>query len=370
MMAYLDIAPLLENNWTGIPVVTAALAQSFLNQHEFDARFLYNTQEVPRAIVEELLFCRSGRSVKERMPTTLFRWRYPSYREMGASVAIFPNVKTYRSTFSAEAMVIHDLSTVLTPEYHHADTVNHHANRLLGDITTTDHFFCVSSATADDLSAYFKVKEERITRSRLGVEWPLSTVIEANSLIRGLEFEPFILVLGTLEPRKNASVVLDFLKENPSIIDTHTFVFAGRSGWLSEREKLEALLGSDLLHSGRILFPGYIPDAAKLALLRTCSFCIFPSMFEGFGLPVLEAISVGCPVLASNSSSITEAGLGGQCIFFRPDSFESFATAFRLAYDTFPQRAHRQQGWSADVQEELSWKHFTSAVNAWVVNHS
>ena len=109
-----------------------------------------------------------------------------------------------------------------------------------------------------------------------------------------------------MEPRKNISIVIEFITNNPSVLNEYTFVFAGRDGWLDERANLESKLAALNIPSHKVVFTGFLSDALKLALLMRAEFTIFASFFEGFGLPVAESLLVGCPVLCSQSSSLTE----------------------------------------------------------------
>jgi glycosyltransferase involved in cell wall biosynthesis len=98
------------------------------------------------------------------------------------------------------------------------------------------------------------------------------------------------LVLGTIEPRKNAGQVLRFIKEHPGFLKQHKFVFLGRFGWGTTIEEQISHFGvGDAYSSGRIVFPGFVSDYVKCLLLRDAELVIYPSLFEGFGLPLLEA---------------------------------------------------------------------------------
>jgi glycosyltransferase involved in cell wall biosynthesis len=121
--------------------------------------------------------------------------------------------------------------------------------------------------------------------------------------------------------------VFDLLEQDPALLDAHRVVFAGKMGWLEEQHALPRSL-EPFVANGRILFTGFVTEPQKYALLRHAQATLYPSLFEGFGLPVLESLSVGTPCVASWSSSIPEVG-GDCCSYFDPFSAEDFDRALR-----------------------------------------
>ena len=120
-----------------------------------------------------------------------------------------------------------------------------------------------------------------------------------------------MLILGTREPRKNVSLVFDMLERAPELLDSHRFVFAGKMGWLEEQHSLPGGLEAARAR-GRIVFTGFVGDYTKYLLLAGADATLYPSLFEGFGLPVLESLSAGTPCVAAWSASIPEvAGTRG-----------------------------------------------------------
>jgi glycosyltransferase involved in cell wall biosynthesis len=151
--------------------------------------------------------------------------------------------------------------------------------------------------------------------------------------------ERFLLYVGTIEPRKNlASLVDAFARLNSPDLG---LVIAGRTGWMSEPffEKVRAL-GLD--HS--IVFPGFVADEDLPALYSAADAFVFPSIYEGFGLPVLEAMACGAPVICSNSSSLPEVA-GNAAILLPPRDVGAWAGAMtRLARDPALQSDLRERG--------------------------
>lgn len=363
---YLDIAPICEAEWTGIPVVAAQLALHGLKDSRRNWYFLYNNQIVGNDFVQAVLISRTGKWIEAKLLDILCRAALPRFESMAQSVAIFTNVKSYRRMFWREAIVIHDLSTILMPQYHHTDTVAHHANRVRGDIDSSDAVVCVSKATAGDVRAYFKAPAEKIVLAPLGVSWDLRTRVQAATMLEHVELSPFVLVLGTVEPRKNIGLVLDFILEKPDVLALYNFVFVGGDGWLNERSKLESKLTGFGLDMRRIIFTGYVSEPAKLALLCRAAFTIYPSMFEGFGLPVLESVSVNCPVLCSMSSSLPEV-VNNSCILFDPTDIGSFSSAFaEMVRVTSARSRSPTDPLDFSLAEHFGWDRFFRPIDEWL----
>jgi glycosyltransferase involved in cell wall biosynthesis len=357
---WLEIGPLREGNYTGISQVTAAIAGCMLEDASRDCRFFYGRAVVPRDVVAGAV---------ERRSCELLEW-YVARAEPAAApegdgayeIAIFPNRKSCRRGFACETQIVHDLSTLLTPQFHGAETVDYHALSIREDIHSNDLTFCVSEATRDDVLRYLgPLDPARVIVTPLG-----TTITPAGPEDREVVVEPYVLVLGTIEPRKNIQQVLQFLAEQPQVLRALRFVFLGRFGW---GETVEALLARHGLNAafdaGRIVFPGFVSDAAKRRLLLHARLLIYPSLFEGFGLPVLEALTLGTPCLTTRSSSLPEVG-GAVCSYFDPFVAGDFARGFAGAlHDTAPQREARMRH-AARFSWAACWRSMTEAIEAHV----
>src|SRR5206468_2768173 len=112
------------------------------------------------------------------------------------------------------------------------------------------------------------------------------------------------LVVSTVEPRKNAFFLLDWFRESSALPDGAELWWAGAVGWLTSRRKLRAY--RDLGRGRRVRFLGVVSDADLCRHYRTAGWTAYPSLYEGFGFPVLDALRHGAPVLASYNSSLRE----------------------------------------------------------------
>lgn len=323
---YCDIAPLIEPQWTGIPVVAAGLAGVLAARLPQQARFFLDLDIVATAAVQDALRRGHGLFLKRDINTgAALAGTLPLLAPPGPSIGLYPNYKRVRRLFTIECSLFHDLSTLVVPQFHTRQTVEHHMAAMADDIASNDLTVAVSQASADDLAAYLGLRPREIAVAPNGVGWPGWYAAAAENDCAAGEVEPYFLILGTREPRKNVLMVFDLLLHAPQLLRTHRFVFAGRMGWLEEQHALPAAL-EPAVNSGRILFTGFVGDYEKYKLLRGAEATLYPSLFEGFGLPVLESLSVGTPCVASFSSSIPEVG-GDLCCYFDPFSPADFLAA-------------------------------------------
>jgi glycosyltransferase involved in cell wall biosynthesis len=338
-MIYYDLSPLRETHWTGIPVVAAGLAAALRVALPDRVRFFCGYDLISTACVDDALARASGlflnRDIEEgyglagKLPVSGLDSAGEGGRlHQGPGIGFFPSVKPLRGAFDIELSVFHDLSTLVMPLMHIRGNVVHHMEAIMADLASDDLVVAVSEACKSDLVAYLGVDAARIVTAPNGVAWPdwyESAALNLAGAGGGAGVEPYFLVLGTREPRKNIMKVFDLLEYAPALLETHRFVFAGKMGWLEEQHALPRSLEPHVA-SGRILFPGFIGEFEKYTLLRFAQATLYPSLFEGFGLPVLESLSVGTPCVASWSSSIPEVG-GDVCAYFDPLSAGDFARA-------------------------------------------
>jgi glycosyltransferase involved in cell wall biosynthesis len=333
LKAYLEIGCLvMEDYWTGIAGVAAGITNFAVadTDNGIEWEFLFETIPMPRKLVHELLLARSGRPVRGKLPDLLWRTLPLDRRQCRNSSAIFTNIKPLRGYFGREAMVVHDLTTLLVPWFHNQDTIAYYANRIAGDVRSTSHFFCNSQATREDVKLYMGVAHDATSIIPLGLDFRWEDISAAQRAGDCGIIEPYVVVLGTLEPRKNGRIVLDFLAKNPEFAKRNRVVFIGRDGWLDERNRILAYIADLGIPSDRVVFTGFVSEREKISLLYHARFCIYPSFFEGFGLPILEAAVLGKTVVCSNTSSMPEVA-PEKCYFFDPNSLSEFASAMKSA---------------------------------------
>jgi glycosyltransferase involved in cell wall biosynthesis len=153
---------------------------------------------------------------------------------------------------------------------------------------------------------------------------------------RGLA-EGFLLYLGTLEPRKNITTLLEaYARLRQTRALSLKLVLAGGKGWLYDSIFARV---KQLGLETEVLFPGFVPDEEQLLWYHAASVFLYPSLYEGFGIPVAEALACGIPVVTSNVSSLPEAG-AGMALTVDPHDVEAMAEAIyqALTDETFRAR--------------------------------
>jgi len=322
---FMDVSPLMELAWTGIARVTASLACELFRRFPRNSYFFVRDRIIdPEAL---LIAC-------EKSPggylEVLLSYGYADLGHISdyigrgpCSVGIFPNIKTAHRVFDIEIAVLHDLSAMLMPELHELWAADLYTQAMSRDVQSSDLVCCVSEATRQDALRYLDLEASKSFVSYLGVHRP--ALLDEPAPPR----RDFVLVLGTIEPRKNLRLVAEFLLSRPDLADEMAFIFVGRRGWGAGFDHIFGELLQEQPWKDRIVFTDFLPEADKWALMRSAHFAIFPSLFEGFGLPVLECMAAGCPVIASRSSSLVEFNLPQQ-MYFDPFSVTDFSHAFRF----------------------------------------
>lgn len=187
-----------------------------------------------------------------------------------------------------------------------------------------------SEATRDDLISFFKCPKDKIEVIHHGFEPPnvkqkdIDNVFEKSDAFKyfGLKKDtPYILFVGRLESKKNLVRLIEAFKDFSSLHGNYQLVLAGKRGLgFAEIPKIINELGL----VGKIVIPGYVTEEEKAALYKYCNLFAFPSLYEGFGFPVLEAFHYKKPVLTSHVSCLPEVG-GDAVHYVDPYDVESIA---------------------------------------------
>jgi glycosyltransferase involved in cell wall biosynthesis len=230
-------------------------------------------------------------------------------------------------------LTVHDLSFVRHPQ-----TADPHLYRYLNvavprSVRRADHILADSQNTAHDLTELWDVPSGKISVLYPGVESRFRPVTDAAELdrVRNRYDLPqhFIFTVGTLQPRKNYErLIRAFSQLRVATKDhSHRLVVAGGKGWL-----YESIFDSvrELGLEERVLFPGFVDDEDLPALYTLADLFAFPSLYEGFGLPVLEAMACGTPVICSEASSLPEVA-GDATLLVDPLDMEGWTQAMRQA---------------------------------------
>jgi glycosyltransferase involved in cell wall biosynthesis len=235
-------------------------------------------------------------------------------------------------------VTIHDLSLQLHPEYHEPRLVRRARRRLPLMIRSAAKIIAVSESMKREMCEHLKIKPERIAVTPEAPRKNFSPLrlSETLAIRQRLGIEPdFMLAVGTIEPRKN---LLTLVRALDQILRTTALrpqlVIAGGEGWLMD--ELYAYLAASGC-SERVRFIGYTSDNELGALYSSCRISVYPSLYEGFGLPPLEAMACGAPVIASRIPAIAET-VGKAAVLFDPTDSEDLANKIVQLWNNESQR--------------------------------
>jgi len=332
---------------------------SIVGKHKLDDRLFLAIKNTTRFVTNRILaFCRRRSSLLEskveKLATRLRKLFYPkaivrtiqnSYRSMRAtrveagsgdilllidSSWNFPTANAIERAQQNGCLVvpvIHDLIPILYQDFHQEVTKERFTNWFNHLADKADHFMAVSNSSLDDVKTIVRQRGRqastiRFESFRLGADFRKVDLSNVSSEIqsRFASDTPVFLSVGTVEPRKNHGVILDAFERLWNQGIDAKWVLAGKPGWMSEdlheRIKLHPENGKRLFW-----FTGASDDEIGF-MYRSARAFIFPSIIEGFGLPIVEAMSQGTPVIASDTRIHREVG-GKLCEYFNLDETDS-----------------------------------------------
>jgi glycosyltransferase involved in cell wall biosynthesis len=234
----------------------------------------------------------------------------------GADVLHAPSVAVPPRNRVPLVVTVHDAAPLLYPDTYPRRGRRFHELGFLAAADRADAVIAPSTAAADEVAAHTPIARERITPIHHGMDRTLVTddAVAAVRAELGIADRPYVCWVGTLEPRKDVGVLVDAFARIVDRDDApHRLVLVGPSGWLDGAEavarRAEAL-------GDRVRFVGAVDPERLRAIYRGAEVFAFPSRHEGFGLPVLEAMAQGTPVLASDLPVLRE--IAGDAARFAP----------------------------------------------------
>jgi glycosyltransferase involved in cell wall biosynthesis len=261
-------------------------------------------------------------------------------------------------------VTIHDCTFFDHPEWHLRTKAAFFRRAIRRAAQHAGALVCVSQVTAERLHANCRVRApvfvapHGVDHGRFSPAEPSPGADGAALRELGLPTErPFVAFIGTLEPRKGVATLVaafDVLADNrPDLV----LVLAGQPGWgLAETERALAAAR----HGERIVRTGYLPETAVPALLRRAAVVAYPAVEEGFGLPALEALACGAPLVTTEGTAMAELA-GGAALLVPPGAMGPLAEALEAALDAGPETGRRALGlqaaaartWEASVAEHV-----------------
>lgn len=365
MRIVIDVSPVMDRPLTGVGWRTVCLIKALLERNDgFDIRlFAARSRNTPRT---EFPFS-SGFSRSVILPyfRRLKSLLWPTVEwppiewfcgKTDLAHGTFHDVPPSRRAI--RLVTIHDLSFCLYPETHTPATLRVQTRLLDHAVRRADAFEAVSESCRTDLIRVLNVPAGKIHVVPGGVwleefEDPMDeSALAAQRRRLGLTRE-YLIHLGTIEPRKNLPRLIEAygrirerFREYPQLL------LVGAPGWMAA-PTLDAIqvhgAGDD------IILAGYAPREQAVLLLRGAAACVYPSVYEGFGLPVLEAMAARVPVIASNAAALREVAQDC-CIYVDPSSVESIEAGLD-EFLTCRDAAQQRTGRAYARAQTLTWRH-------------
>lgn len=211
-------------------------------------------------------------------------------------------------------LVIHDLAYLHYPEHIPLPSLKHYRKWIPQYIQKASRLITVSTHVQRDLVAHFNLHSEsiRVAGNALNENWPSRKGRVSDTIQQHIGENPFFLYVGAVQPRKNILGLIQAFRQFQSTSPApYSLVIAGRMAWKTEEIK------QAILHTPGVIYLGPVSEEDKFALIRQAAAVTYVSFLEGFGIPVLEAMACGTPVITSTVSSMPEVA-GGAALLADP----------------------------------------------------
>ena len=287
-----------------------------------------DTRSVTSKVLRQVFY--KGRRVVGLDASRIVLDRYPSNTIYHSPFFAIPNYIGADRRIQ-KILTVNDLIPIHHPEWFLSG--EQAVQQAIRTLSNDAHVITVSEATKNDFCEYTGFDPERVTPIYLAASRRLFyPVTDADRLLAtqvryGLHDEPYLLSIATLEPRKNIRHLVQCfarLVAQKAIPTELKLVLVGTKGWKMDEWLAEIRASEQLL--SRLVFTGYVPDEDLAALYSGATAFLFPSLYEGFGLPPLEAMQCGLPVITSNVSSLPEV-VGDAAILVPPTDADALCAA-------------------------------------------
>lgn len=332
MKIVFDANPITQNTKSGVGYFTASLIRALSNNspektrligHYFNFLDRKSITGLPQAsnisYVHSKLFptklLNIGRRLGFQPPIELFS-------RQSADITLFTNFTAMPTVLGGKRVsIIYDVSYIDCPEYAPDRLVSYLRKWVPYTVRASDLIIVNSEFTKQRLINEYKIDENKVEVIPIP---PIEHSTPDNKIHKKQNIDrKYILFVGTIEPRKNIEALLDaYAKLDKNLKGVYALVLAGGKGW-KDNGILQQIV--DLQNQGlNIIQTGYVTDAEKSALYEKATLCVQPSLYEGFGMPILEAMSYDKPVACSDIAVFREIA-GDSASYFEPSSPDSIA---------------------------------------------
>lgn len=346
MTIILDLRPLLGGKTSGVEVYTHQLIKNILELDKKNTYILFANAYAKQNIFSQFSEYSNVVTVQTRIPNKIFNFALAIFKRPKIDrlilnylkkrtdikiekidVFLMPDLRPSQvSSHVKKICVIHDLSFHHFPQFFSWKTrLWYKILQAKREISSSDAIIAVSNFTKSDLEKSFQVSAQKIKVVHEAVDDDFcNEVTDQISLKVQKKYslpQKYFLFLATLEPRKNMLRLIDafqiYKKNNPN--DPIQLVLAGQ-----KNEKIFSTI--KLKRVPDVHIPGFIDETDKATVMKNAEAFLYPSLFEGFGLPLLEAMKCSTPIITSNTSSMPEV-CGNAALFINPENKDEIAAA-------------------------------------------
>ncbi|MFI5305677.1 MAG: glycosyltransferase family 4 protein [Nitrospiria bacterium] len=254
--------------------------------------------------------------------------RYKIWKEK-IDVVHGPNFKLPGKGTRGNLITVHDLALERFPLYGKKTFGSSYSSwKTKKRALTADHIITVSQNSLEDIVNLFGVSKDRVSAIYNGVDRSFFPDRNGEAFLKikekyRIKKDQYILFTGTVEPRKNVNTLLKAFSRSKVLREGFSLVLAGGKGW--KNENIQSLIQNEGIEN-ELSITGYVAKEELRVLYSFSSCFVFPSVYEGFGMPLLEAMACGAPVVCSNTSSLPEVA-GDAAIMVDPFDYEGFSMA-------------------------------------------
>lgn len=338
MKIRIEVSSLASTHISGVGYYTQRLTDALAKHSGVTVRASYYNflGRQPKPVFDKKVIIEQHRFIPLRVYAKLqsHKFIFPfDFLSKRVALTILPNYArwpTLRSSFTATT--IHDLTYLRYPELMEKNNLPHLQRVVPRAVKKSNLILTVSEAVKSELVQEFSIDPNKIIVTPVP---PNDRFYDSNQnevhTKYGIPTQKYILFLSNIEPRKNVPVLIEaFTKLPKSVTKDLSLVIAGGLGWKSESSvkaiKKAVKLGFSVVQ------PGYIDESDKSALYQQAALFVMPSIYEGFGMPILEAIASNTPVIASDIPVLREAG-GDGILYFKPGDSLSLQESITLLID-------------------------------------
>lgn len=283
------------------------------------------------------------------IPLLALRYRIDVVHSLHYSFPLVP-------MFAKKVVTIHDMTMFLMPDMHLPSKVRYFQFFIGAAARRADALSFVSHSSQEDFLKLFPQPAPSCSIVPLGKGSQFGPDLDPQRIKEVVRkygiMQPFVLYLGTIEPRKNLVRLTEAFSSLTKTHPSHSLVIAGMKGWMYESLfELVRTLGLET----RVVFTGFVSEEDKPYLIRGAEIFAYVSLYEGFGIPVLEALACGTPTLTSNTSSIPEI-TGDAALLIDPSNTQEIAAGLERLLGDAPLRDQLSVK-SISQAARFSWSH-------------